>query len=154
MEQPEYNLFERQKVEVDYLPIYEKYGLGTTIWSPLASGRLTGKYNEGIPKGSRADLKNFSWIKEKIESAAGQAQIARVKKLAVFANTLGLSVADLSLAWCLKNENVSTVILGASRVEQLQANLLALDAVSKLDAPLMAEIESIMQTKPVKPEIF
>ncbi|MBN9305426.1 MAG: alcohol dehydrogenase [Devosia sp. 67-54] len=150
MEQPEYNMFNRQKVEVDYLPIYQ-LGLGTTIWSPLASGLLTGKYNDGIPADSRINLPGYEWLKRNLESPAGKAKIEKVKKLAVLAKDIGLPVHHMALLWCLNNPHVSTVILGASRKSQLEDNLKALDAKSKLTPDVLAKIEEILGNKPDVP---
>jgi voltage-dependent potassium channel beta subunit len=149
MEQPQYNLFERHKIEVEYAEIYKNVGLGTTIWSPLASGLLTGKYNDGIPKGSRFALEGFDWLKERWML---DDRIKKVKKLQDFATSLGTTTAALSIAWCLKNPNVSTVILGATKKQQLLDNLKALDVVSLLDSAKMEKIESIMKTKPTSPD--
>jgi voltage-dependent potassium channel beta subunit len=149
MEQPQYNLFERHKVEVEFSEIYKTVGLGTTIWSPLASGLLTGKYNEGIPKNSRFALEGFDWLKERWVM---DDKIKKVKKLSDFAAKLGISTAVLSIAWCIKNPNVSTAILGATKKAQLLDNLKALDAVEKLTPDVMQKIETIMQTKPKSPE--
>jgi voltage-dependent potassium channel beta subunit len=151
MEQPEYNMFRRDKVEVDFLPIYE-LGLGTTIWSPLASGFLTGKYNDGIPADSRVNLPGYEWLKKSLESAEGKAKIATVKKLAVLAKEVGLPVHHLALLWCNANPNVSTVILGASKKSQLEDNLKALDSKSKLTPDVMAKIEEILGNKPDAPQ--
>jgi voltage-dependent potassium channel beta subunit len=149
MEQPQYNLFERHKVEVEFSEIYKNVGLGTTIWSPLASGLLTGKYNEGIPKNSRFALEGFDWLKERWVM---DDKIKKVKKLSEFAAKLGISIAALSIAWCIKNPNVSTAILGATKKAQLLDNLKALEAVEKLTPEVMQKIETIMQTKPKMPE--
>ena len=151
MEQPQYNLFERQKVEADYVPIYETYGLGTTIWSPLASGLLTGKYNDGLPADSRAMLPGFEWLRKDFESPEGQAKLAKVTALAAVAKQAGLPIHHLALLWCLANPRVSTVILGASRLDQLTDNLAALDARDKMTPDLLAAIEAVMQTKPAGP---
>ncbi|MBX2940475.1 MAG: aldo/keto reductase [Ferruginibacter sp.] len=145
MEQPQYNLFERTKVESDYSEIYKNVGLGTTIWSPLASGLLSGKYNEGIPKGSRFALAGFDWLKERWMT---DDNLKKVKKLADLAKKLGISTAVMSIAWCLKNQQVSTVILGATKKTQLQENLKAIDAVSLLTDEVMEKIEKIMNNKP------
>jgi voltage-dependent potassium channel beta subunit len=145
MEQPQYNLFERTKVESDYSEIYKNVGLGTTIWSPLASGLLSGKYNEGIPKGSRFALAGFDWLKERWMT---DENLRKVKKLADLSKKLGISTAVMSIAWCLKNPNVSTVILGATQKTQLQENLKALDAVPLLTDEVMEKIEKIMNNKP------
>lgn len=138
MEQPEYNLFARKRVEVEYAPLYEKLGLGTTTWSPLASGLLTGKYQGGIPKDSRAALKGYGWLEG---AMTDKENLARVDALAAIAKDLGCSLAELSIAWCAKNPRVSTVILGASRVSQLEENLKALAVIPKLDEGVMAAID-------------
>lgn len=148
MEQPQYNLFERAKVEVEYSEIYKNVGLGTTIWSPLASGLLTGKYSKGIPKDSRFKLEGFEWLKDLWIT---EDKIKKVKNLGELAEKLGLSIAVMSIAWCLKNPNVSTVITGASKKQQLLENLKALDAVSLLTGEVMEKIEKIMGTKPPMP---
>lgn len=153
MEQPQYNLFERQKVEADYLPLYE-IGLGTTIWSPLASGFLTGKYNDGIPADSRVNLPGYEWLKNSLESPEGKAKIEKVKKLAVLAKDAGLPIHHLALLWCNANPNVSTVILGASKKSQLVDNLKALDSKAKLTADVIARIEEIVGNKPAAPQRF
>jgi voltage-dependent potassium channel beta subunit len=148
MEQPQYNLFERTKVEVEYSEIYKNVGLGTTIWSPLASGLLTGKYNDSIPKGSRFALEGFEWLKD---SWVAEEKLKKVKKLGELAHKLGISSTVLSIAWCLKNPNVSTVILGATKKPQLLENLKSLEAVSLLTEDVMQKIEKIMGTKPSMP---
>ena len=128
MEQPQYNLLDRERFEVEYKTIFEKYKMGTTTWSPLASGALTGKYLEGVPDGSRASLKGYEWLRRHmIESDRGQERMARVAKLKKYADDLGVNLAQLSIAWCLLNKNVSTVILGASKVSQLIDNLKCAD---------------------------
>ncbi len=154
MEQPQYNLFERQKVEADFAPIYETYGLGTTIWSPLASGLLTGKYNDGIPADSRMNLPGYEWLLQEFQSDAGQARLAKVKALAGLAAKAGLPLHHLALLWCLANPHVSTVILGASRLSQLTDNLAALDNRAKLTPDVMAGIEAIMGNAPPAPRRF
>ena len=148
MEQPQYNLFERQKVEADYAPIYDTFGLGTTIWSPLASGILTGKYNDSIPQDSRMNLKGYEWLKESLAKPEGQARLVKVRALAVLAGRIGLPLHHLALLWCLANPRVSTVILGASRVSQVTDNIAALEHKAKLTPEVMAEIEGIMANKP------
>jgi voltage-dependent potassium channel beta subunit len=142
MEQPEYNLFRRKRVELELQPLYEKWGLGTTIWSPLASGLLTGKYAKGIPKGSRATLKGYEWLKNRFESPEGQAKIEKANELETLAKDLGMTLAELSIAWCLKNPRVSTVILGASKTEQLETNFKALDRQSLLTGEVMKKIDT------------
>ncbi|MFC4263076.1 potassium channel beta subunit family protein [Ferruginibacter yonginensis] len=145
MEQPQYNLFERQKVEADYSEIYKNVGLGTTIWSPLASGLLTGKYNDGVPKNSRLALKGFEWLKDKVLQ---EDSIKKVKKIAALAQTLGVSTAALSIAWCIKNPHVTTAILGATKKQQLVENLKALEVLPLLTPAVMEQIEKIVQNKP------
>jgi voltage-dependent potassium channel beta subunit len=141
MEQPQYNLFHRERVEQEYARLYDELGLGTTIWSPLASGLLTGKYNDGIPKDSRATLKGYEWLAERIVDPA---RIATVKRLAPIAANLGCTLAQMSLAWCLKNPHVSTVITGASRAAQVIENMNALDVVAKLSPDVMARIDAVL----------
>jgi voltage-dependent potassium channel beta subunit len=145
MEQPQYNLFERNKVENDYLEVYKNVGLGTTIWSPLASGLLSGKYNDGIPEGSRFAIEGFDWLKDRWMA---DDLLARVKKLGVLAKELGVSQAALSIAWCVKNENVTTAILGATKKAQLLDNLDALKALPLLSSEIMDQIDGIVGTKP------
>lgn len=149
VEQPEYNLFTRQKMEVDYLPIFRDLGMGTTIWSPLASGLLTGKYNDGIPEGSRLTLEGYEWLKDKSYT---EQKLEAVRKLGVLAADLGTSTAILSLAWAISNPNVTTAILGATKESQLEENLKALDVLPLLTAEMLEKIDAIMGTKPVLPE--
>ena len=149
MEQPQYNLFEREKVEKEFLDVYRTVGLGTTIWSPLAAGLLSGKYNDGIPKGSRFALEGFDWLKDKWVM---DEKLKKVKKLSDLAAKLDVTTAALSIAWCIKNPNVSTAILGATKKAQLLDNLKALDAMAKLTSEIMEKIDTIMKTKPVLPE--
>mgnify|MGYP001796357380 CR=1 FL=1 len=145
MEQPQYNLFARARVEDEYKSLYDAdgVGLGTTIWSPLASGMLTGKYNDGVPAGTRISLPNFAWLREIFESEVGQRRIAITRQLSEIAAELNVSTAAMAIAWCLKNPNVSTVILGASRVEQVHENLKALEAVDQLDDGVMQRIADL-----------
>jgi voltage-dependent potassium channel beta subunit len=154
MEQPQYNMFHRERVEKEYAHLYEEVGLGTTIWSPLASGFLTGKYNQGIPEGSRLDTEGYEWLRRRLESERGQRQIEQVKLLTPVADELGCSMAQLALAWCLKNPNVSTVITGASKAEQVKENMKALDVAAQLDGALMERIEEILQNKPSEQQDF
>jgi voltage-dependent potassium channel beta subunit len=154
MEQPQYNLFEREKVEGDYQPIYDTFGLGTTIWSPLASGLLTGKYNDGIPQDSRAALPGYEWLREIFEGEKGKRRIAQIRGLQAIADGAGISLTHLALAWCLKNPRVSTVILGASRLSQLQDNLAAMDHVDKLTPDVMEAIEGVVQNRPEPPRRY
>jgi voltage-dependent potassium channel beta subunit len=148
MEQPQYNMFERYRFEIEYGRIYDTVGLGTTIWSPLASGMLTGKYNDGVPEDSRINLPGYEWLKKRFESEEGQAQIGKVRELSRIATDLDTSMSRMALAWCLKNPNVSTVILGASKVSQLEDNLKSLEVVSKLDDEIMAKIGDVLGNKP------
>ena len=148
MEQPQYNLFERHKVEADFAPVYETFGLGTTIWSPLASGVLTGKYNDGIPPDSRMNLPGYEWLRDEWARPEGVAKLAKVRALAALAGQVGLPINHLALLWCLANPYVSTVILGASKVAQLQDNLGALANKAKMTPDVLAEIEKIMGNKP------
>lgn len=152
MEQPQYNMFERQKVEGDYLPLYSLVGLGTTIWSPLASGVLTGKYNDGIPADSRLNLPGYEWLKEIWQGEGGKAKLEKVKQLAKLAGEVGLPIHHMALLWCLANPHVSTVILGASKLAQLKDNLAALDARDKLTPELMQRIDDILGNKPAAPQ--
>ena len=155
MEQPQYNMLHREKVEAEFHPLYEEIGLGTTIWSPLASGVLTGKYADGIPDGSRMTLPDYEWLRERvIDSETGQAHIRKAAEIAGIAKQLGCSPAQLAIAWCLKNPDVSTVILGASRVEQLGENLESLDTVPLLTEEVMERIEGVLQNKPELPIQF
>ena len=143
MEQPEYNLFHRKRVEVEYARLYDDIGLGLTIWSPLASGLLTGKYAKGMPEDSRGSLKNMAWMQDQLLDADKN---ARVIKLAEVAKSLGCTTAQLAIAWCLKNPRVSTVITGASRLSQFEENMKALEIAGKLDAPVMTQISDIIGT--------
>lgn len=144
VEQPQYNLFHRQRVEHDYARLYDEIGLGLTTWSPLASGLLTGKYQNGIPAGSRGALENMAFLRDGLTSADKNAAVA---KLAPIAADLGGTLAQLAIAWCSKNPRVSSVITGASRVDQLKANLGALDLADKLTPEVLARIDEI--TKPL-----
>ena len=141
MEQPQYNLLDRKRFEVEYAPLFEKYNMGTTIWSPLASGALTGKYLKGIPEGSRASLSGYEWLKETmVDSERGQARMKKVAELLPIAEELGTSLSKLAIAWCLLNENVSSVILGASKIEQLEENLKAVDVLPLLTEDIQARL--------------
>lgn len=145
MEQPQYNLFERTKMERDYVTIFKNVGLGTTIWSPLASGLLTGKYNNGIPEGSRLTLEGYEWLKDRMMV---EDKLARVRKLEEVAKDLGTSLATLSIAWCISNPNVTTAILGATKDKQLTENLQALEVYPKVTEEVKERIDEIMGTKP------
>jgi voltage-dependent potassium channel beta subunit len=142
MEQPQYNLVERERFEKEYAPLWKDYGYGSTIWSPLASGLLTGKYDDGVPEGSRLSLKHLSQVKDGVLTPE---KVAAAKRMAPIAKDLGCTRAQLALAWCLKNPNVSTVITGASRVEQLQENLKALEVEPKLTDEVMKRIDAALK---------
>ena len=144
MEQPEYNLFNRGKIEKDYLSLYKEYGLGTTIWSPLASGLLTGKYNHGIPSNSRAYVKGYEWLKEQFESEETIQKIGKVKELQPIAERLDISLTQLALGYCLKNPDVSTIILGASKKEQLKENLGTLSIMDKITDSTIKDINKVL----------
>jgi voltage-dependent potassium channel beta subunit len=141
VEQPEYNLFHRERVEVEYQHLYKDVGLGLTTWSPLASGLLTGKYRDGVPEGTRGANPRMAFVKEALTD---QAKNAAVVELQTLAKELGCTVAQLAIAWCAKNPHVSTVITGASRVEQVRENMKAVEAIAKLTAPAMERIEKIV----------
>ena len=149
VEQPQYNLLERHKVDVDYTEAFKTVGIGTTIWSPLASGLLTGKYNQGIPENTRFAIEGFDWLTERWMA---EDKLARVKKLGEYAKMLGVTQAALSIAWCIRNPNVTTAILGATNKEQLLQNFDALEVMSLLSSEVLQEIENIMGTKPKLPE--
>jgi voltage-dependent potassium channel beta subunit len=146
VEQPEYNMLKRDRIEVEYARLFHDYGFGSTIWSPLAGGLLTGKYNAGIPEGSRSTLKGYEWLKDRFTN---QEALERVKSLGILANELGLSLPQMAIAWCLKNPNVSTAITGASRVEQVTENMKAIDVVAKLTPDVMARIEELIPSPQV-----
>jgi voltage-dependent potassium channel beta subunit len=154
MEQPEYNMFNRQRVEKEYAALYQTIGLGTTIFSPLASGLLTGKYNNGIPGGTRVTLDGYTWLKEWFQSDEVKRNIEKVIQLGVISREIGASSAQLALAWCLKNPNVSTAITGASKPEQVKENMKAIDLAANLDEATMARIEEVLQNKPEPDEDF
>jgi len=145
MEQPQYNMLHRDRVEKEYLPLYREIGLGTTIWSPLASGVLTGKYNNGMPAGTRATLKGYDWLREHVITPQN---IEKVKQLQPIAADLGCTMAQFAIAWCLKNPDVSTVITGASRPEQVTENMKAIEVVEKLDRDVVERTEQALGNKP------
>lgn len=147
MEQPQYNMFERTKLEKDYLLLFRDYGLGTTIWSPLASGLLTGKYNDADPKDTRLHIEGMDWLKER--TLGDQSRIEKTKKLDALAKELGTTLPKMSIAWTVKNPNVSTTILGASKVEQLKETLTSLEVLPLLTNEVMVKIETILNNKPV-----
>ncbi len=144
VEQPQYNMFEQGRLTGDYVRFYKDYGYGTTIWSPLASGLLTGKYKRGIPKDSRGALKGYDWLKEDL---LDKERLAKVAALEPIAKELGCTLSQLALAWCLKNPFVSTVITGASRVEQVHENMKAADVVDKITPEIMERIDGIFGVK-------
>jgi voltage-dependent potassium channel beta subunit len=148
MEQPEYNMLNRERVEKEYARLYDEIGLGTTIWSPLASGLLTGKYNDGIPEGTRMSLPGYEFLRRELEGEQGQRNLDKTRKLAGVAAELGCSMAQLAIAWCLKNPHVSTVITGASKPQQVAENMKALDVVPKLTPQWLTRIEDILQNRP------
>jgi voltage-dependent potassium channel beta subunit len=141
MEQPQYNLLHRDRVEQEYARLYADIGLGATVWSPLASGLLTGKYNDGIPPGSRGTVKGYEWLAERLTD---QGRLAVVRRLAPIARDLDCTLAQFALAWCLKNPHVSSVIMGASRVGQVRENLQALDVLPRIDGAVMARVEAAL----------
>ena len=149
MEQPEYNMFKRDKLESEYLHLFKNHGLGTTIWSPLASGILSGKYNNGFPDDTRLGIEGLEWLKDR---SLKEERLEKVKKIKVIADAMGVSLPKFALAWCLKNPNVSTVILGASKVVQLKENLEAISTLPLLTDDIMKNIEEILLNKPVLPE--
>jgi voltage-dependent potassium channel beta subunit len=145
MEQPQYNMFDRFKMEQDYLPVFKNVGLGATIWSPLAAGFLTGKYADGLPEGSRLSIKGFEWLRDRWMQ---EDRINKVKQLSGLSKELGVSLATLAIAWCIKNPHVTTAILGATRKEQLLENLKAPEVLAKLTNEVADRIEKILQNKP------
>jgi voltage-dependent potassium channel beta subunit len=148
MEQPQYNMFHRKRVEREYAHLYSEIGLGTTIWSPLASGMLTGKYSEGIPGNTRVTLKGYEWLHESFQSDEGRARVEKTRRISKVAGELGCTTAQLALAWCLKNPDVSSVITGASRASQVEENMKALEVVEQLDDEVMARLEEILDNQP------
>lgn len=149
MEQPHYNMFHRERVEKEYVKLYEVIGLGTTTWSPLASGLLTGKYQlHNAPDGTRAHLKGMEWLKEKLIGEEAREKFPKIEKLQALAQELGTTLPCLAIAWCLKNPHVSTIILGASKVSQLEENLKSLHVAYQLTPEVMRKIEEILQNKP------
>lgn len=149
VEQPQYNLFERQKLDKEFVHIFNTVGMGTTIFSPLANGMLTGKYNTAIPDDSRMNLQGFEWLKARWMD---EDKLNKVRELSKLANELNVPLAALSIAWCIKNPNVTTAILGATKKEQLTDNLKALEIKDKLTPELLSRIEAIMNNKPVLPD--
>lgn len=148
MEQPQYNLFHRDRVEREYAPLFERIGLGTTIWSPLAGGLLTGKYNDGIPAGTRSTVAGYEWLRSRLEGSAVDDKLAKVRRLTTVADELGCTTAQLAIAWCLTNPNVSTAITGASRPEQVEENMLAIAVLERLSPTILNRLEEIVANKP------
>lgn len=148
MEQPIYHMFDREQVEVEYARLYDTIGLGLTTFSPLASGLLTGKYNEGIPSDSRLNLPGYEWLRKRMLGEGSQQRIEKIKELGEFAAELGTNTARLALAWCLSNPNVSSVITGASRVEQVLDNMQAIDLLPQITGDVLQRIEGILENKP------
>ena len=148
MEQPQYHMFHRYRFEVEYGRLYDTIGLGTTIWSPLASGLLTGKYNDSVPDDSRLNLPGYEWLRNMFESEEWQKRLQSVRELVPIANELGTTMPKLAIAWCLKNPNVSTVITGASKVSQVEENMKALDVMPQLTDDVMEKIEAVLDNKP------
>jgi voltage-dependent potassium channel beta subunit len=148
MEQPQYNMFTRDRVEREYAPLYRDFGLGTTVWSPLAGGLLTGKYEKGIPPGTRASLPGYEWLRERFQGGQAEAKLEKAGRLRAIAAELETTPAQLALAWCLKNQNVSSVITGASRPEQVAENMKAAEAVDRLTPEIMERIETILGNAP------
>ncbi len=144
MEQPQYNLLHRERVEVEYAPLYDEFGMGTTTWSPLASGLLTGKYNDGVPDDSRLASDDYAWLREGVLGDAASRRLTRARAFSALASGLGVPPAPLAIAWCLRNPRVSSVILGASRVAQLEQNLQALSLAERMDGDQWARVEASM----------
>lgn len=149
VEQPQYNIFHRDKMEAEYLQIFRTTGLGTTIWSPLASGLLTRKYLDQFPDGTRLGMEGLEWLKERNLTAE---RLEKVRALQHLASEIGVNLPQLAIAWCAKNTNVTTVILGASRPEQLEETLKSLDVLSSLTPAIMERIDAIAGNKPVLPD--
>ncbi len=149
MEQPEYSMLHREKIEKEFLHLYDEVGLGTTIWSPLRSGILTGKYNNGVPESSRLALPSYQWLRDRLLSESGQKDVQKVRALTVIAEGLGITMAQMALAWTLVNKNVSTVITGASTAQQVVENMKVLDIVSLLTGDVLERIERILDNKPI-----
>ncbi len=154
MEQPQYNMFHRERVEREYARLYREIGLGTTVWSPLASGILTGKYEHGIPDGTRFTLPDYEWLRENVESERGQRNVEKARRLRPIAEDLRCSLPQLALAWCLKNADVSTVITGASKASQVVENMKAVDVAEKITPEVMERVEAVLDNRPEPVTIF
>ena len=142
VEQPQYNLLHRERVELEYAPLYAEYGMGTTIWSPLASGLLTGKYNEGVPADARLAQEGYRWLQRTVLGDAGSGRVERARRFTKVASELSAAPAPLAIAWCLRNPHVSSVILGATKPAQLLQNLEALELVDRFDHNAWARVEA------------
>lgn len=151
VEQPQYNMFHRERVEVELAPLVRRIGLGTTTWSPLASGLLTGKYNDGVPADTRVSLPGYEWLRDQLTGPAARDKVAVVRELAPVARDVGCTLAQLAIAWCLKHPHVSSVITGASRPEQVVENMQALDVAARLTPAVMARIEAVLDNRPRQP---
>uniref|UniRef100_A0A3B3QIX7 Potassium voltage-gated channel subfamily A regulatory beta subunit 3 n=1 Tax=Paramormyrops kingsleyae TaxID=1676925 RepID=A0A3B3QIX7_9TELE len=147
-EQAEYHYFQRDKVEVQLPELYHKIGVGAMTWSPLACGLITGKYSEGVPDSSRAAMKGYQWLKERVNSEEGRRQLAKVKELHLLASRLGCTAAQMAIAWCLRSEGVSSVLLGVSNSEQLLENLGSIQVLSQMTPQTVSEIDSLLGNKP------
>uniref|UniRef100_A0A8D3CKM2 Voltage-gated potassium channel subunit beta-1 n=1 Tax=Scophthalmus maximus TaxID=52904 RepID=A0A8D3CKM2_SCOMX len=147
-EQAEYHYFQRDKVELHLPELYHKIGVGAMTWSPLACGLLTGKYNEGVPESSRAAMKGYAWLKERLFSSEGKKQLSKIKELHLLADRLNCTAAQLAIAWCLRSEGVSSVLLGVSNTEQLLENLGSIRVLTQLTPPLIAEMDAVLGNKP------
>jgi voltage-dependent potassium channel beta subunit len=154
MEQPQYNMLVRDKVEKEYARLYKELGLGTTVWSPLASGLLTGKYDDGLPPDTRLSREGLEWLRDQILGEGSAEKREKIRKLKSVADGLGCTRSQLALAWCLANPDVSTVITGASRPQQVKENMAALDFVEKLTPEIHEKIEGILGNKPEMPQNF
>ena len=148
MEQPQYHMFHRDRVEREYATLYREIGLGTTVWSPLAGGLLTGKYRDGVPDGTRSTLTGYEWLRTRYDSDVARDRIVRVEQLRAVAADIDSTLAQLALAWCLKNPDVSTVITGASRPEQVVENMEAIEFVGRLTPDVVERIETILDNRP------
>uniref|UniRef100_A0A3Q3XBG7 Voltage-gated potassium channel subunit beta-1 n=1 Tax=Mola mola TaxID=94237 RepID=A0A3Q3XBG7_MOLML len=147
-EQAEYHMFQREKVEVQLPELFQKIGIGAMTWSPLACGIISGKYTSGIPRCSRASLKGYQWMKDKILSEEGHRQQVKLKELQVVAERLGCTLPQLAIAWCLKNDGVNSVLLGASRTDQLMENIKAIQVLPKLSLSILSEVDNLLGNKP------
>uniref|UniRef100_A0A3Q2C632 Potassium voltage-gated channel subfamily A regulatory beta subunit 3 n=1 Tax=Cyprinodon variegatus TaxID=28743 RepID=A0A3Q2C632_CYPVA len=147
-EQAEYHYFQRDKVEVQLPELYHKIGVGAMTWSPLACGLITGKYSDGVPECSRAAMKGYQWLKERVNSEEGRKQLAKIKELHLLADRLGCTAAQLAIAWCLRSEGVSSVLLGVSNTDQLLENLGALQILTQMTPQTITEIDALLGNKP------